>query len=167
MRNAIRCSMGIGLLSLVMSTMVGPVTSFAQGSAGGSVGNDEKSLSGSRDAPRAVESPARRSRSKPESAEPRRAARTGGGGSGGNFDGAWVVNSVGCGSITRGAVVVTSGRVIGEGVTGTISANGAVRTVGNYNGIVVNSSGRVSSRSGSGTFQQSNGCGGTWTASKQ
>jgi hypothetical protein len=64
-------------------------------------------------------------------------------------------------------VVVTSGRVIGEGVTGTISANGAVRTVGNYNGIVVNSSGRVSSRSGSGTFQQSNGCGGTWTASKQ
>jgi hypothetical protein len=167
MKSAIRCSIAIGLLSLVMSTMLAPITAFAQGSAGGSIGNDEKSLSGSRDAPRAVESPARRSRAKLESAEPRRAARTGGGGGGGNFDGAWVVNSVGCGSTTRGAVVVTSGRVIGEGVTGTISPNGAVRTVGNFNGIVVNSSGHVSSRSGSGTFQQSNGCGGTWTASKQ
>jgi len=167
MQNAFHRSIRIGLFSLLMAVAFGPVIAFAQGSAGGSIGNDEKSLSGSREAPRAVESPARRSRSKPESAEPRRAARTGGGGSGGNFDGAWVVNSVGCGSTTRGAVVVTSGRVIGEGVTGTISANGAVRTVGNYNGIVVNSSGRVSSRSGSGTFQQSNGCGGTWTASKQ
>ena len=78
----------------------------------------------------------------------------------------WVVNSVGCGS-TRGAVVVTSRRVIGEGVTGTISPGGAVRTTGNFNGIVVISSGHVSSRSGSGSFRQSNGCGGTWTASKQ
>jgi hypothetical protein len=168
MQNALQRSIRVGLFSLLMAVALGPVAAFAQGSAGGSIGNDEKSLSGSRDAPRSVESPTRRSRSKPEPAEPRRAARSsGGGGGGGNFDGAWVVNSVGCGSTTRGAVVVTSGRVIGEGVTGTISPNGAVRTTGNFNGIVVNSSGRVSSRSGSGTFQQSNGCGGTWTASKQ
>jgi len=144
---------------------IGISCAFAQGSAGGSIGNDEKSLSGSREAPRAVETPARRSRSEP--AEPRRAAPRSNGGGGGNFDGAWVVNSVGCGSTTRGAVVVTSGRVIGEGVTGTINPSGAVRTTGNFNGIVVISSGHVSSRNGSGTFQQSNGCGGTWAAAKQ
>ena len=97
---------------------IGISCAFAQGSAGGSIGNDEKSLSGTREAPRSVEAPARRSRSEPT--EPRRAAPRSSGGGGGNFDGAWVVNSVGCGSTTRGAVVVTSGRVIGEGVTGTI-----------------------------------------------
>jgi len=166
MRTTLQRSIKTALLCTPFIVAIGAGCAFAQGSAGGSIGNDEKSLSGSRDAPRSVETPARRSKPKPEADEPRRASRKSGGG-GGNFDGAWVVNSVGCGGTTRGAVVVTSGRVIGEGVTGSISPNGAVRTVGNYNGIVVNSSGHVSSRSGSGTFQQSNGCGGSWTATKQ
>lgn len=167
MQTAFRRSAFSALLCLLASVAAGSGLAFAQGSAGGSIGNDEKSLSGSRDAPRSVETPARRGRSSPEAEEPRRSARKSGGGSGGSFDGAWVVNSVGCGGTTRGAVIVTSGRVIGEGVSGTISPNGAVRTVGNYNGIVVISTGRVSSRSGSGTFRQSNGCGGSWTAAKQ
>jgi hypothetical protein len=166
MQTTLQRSIKSALLCTPFLVAIGMGCAFAQGSAGGSIGNDEKSLSGSRDAPRSVESPARRSKPRSEAAEPRRAARQSSGG-GGNFDGAWVVNSVGCGSTTRGAVVVTSGRVIGEGVTGTISSNGAVRTTGNYNGVVVNSSGRVSSRSGSGTFRQSNGCGGTWTSAKQ
>jgi hypothetical protein len=165
MQTTLQRSIKSALLCTSFIVVIGISCAFAQGSAGGSIGNDEKSLSGSREAPRSVETPARRSRSEP--AEPRRAAPRSSGGGGGNFDGAWVVNSVGCGSTTRGAVVVTSGRVIGEGVTGTISPSGAVRTTGNFNGIVVTSSGHVSSRSGSGSFQQSNGCGGTWTASKQ
>jgi deoxycytidylate deaminase len=41
--------------------------------------------------------------------------------------GAWIVNSVGCGGTSRGAVVVTSGRIIGEGVSGTVSGSGGVR----------------------------------------
>jgi hypothetical protein len=148
---------------------VGTGAAFAQGSAGGSIGNDEKSLSGSRESPRSVE-PARRSKPKPEADEPRRVSRKSGGGGGGgagNFDGAWVVNSVGCGGTSTGAVVVTSGRIIGEGVSGTVSPNGAARSVGNYNGIIVTSSGHVSGRSGSGTFRRSDGCSGTWTSSKQ
>src|SRR5260370_14672460 len=70
----------------------GPGAAWAQaGSAGGSIGNDEKSLSGSRSAE--PERPARRS--KPEAEEPRRSAsRRGGGGGAGSFDGAWIVNSV-------------------------------------------------------------------------
>ena len=175
MQNAVQRSVWIGLFSLLISVAFGTSASFAQsGSAGGSIGNDEKSLSGSRATPRAVatEKPARRSKPRAEPDEPRRASRksgggSGGGGGGGNFDGAWVVNSVGCGGTSTGAVVVTSGRIIGEGVSGTISPSGAARTVGNFNGVIVTSSGRVSGRNGSGTFRRSDGCGGTWTSTKQ
>ena len=162
---AVQRSLRIALFSLLMSAAFGVTAGLAQsGSAGGSIGNDEKSLSGSRATPRAIETekPARRSR--PEAESPRRASRSGGGG---NFDGAWMVTSVGCGGTTTGAVVVTSGRIIAQGVSGSVSGNGSARTVGNFNGVTVTSSGRLSGRSGSGTFRQSTGCGGTWTASKQ
>ena len=169
MQKIIRHRNRIASLALLLAVALGPGLALAQsGSAGGSIGNDEKSLSGSRDAPRSVESGKPSRRSKPEAEEPRRAARKSGGGCGvGNFDGAWVVNSVGCGGTSTGAVVVTSGRIIGEGVTGTVSPNGAARSVGNYNGITTISSGHVSGRTGSGTFKRSDGCGGTWTSSKQ
>jgi hypothetical protein len=169
MQDTIQNKIRNSLFAVLLSIAIAPHLALAQsGSAGGSIGNDEKSLSGSRDAPRSVESSRPSRRSKPEAEEPRRASRkSGGGGGGGNFDGAWVVNSVGCGGTSTGAVVVTSGRIIGEGVTGTVSPNGAARSVGNYNGITIISSGRVSGRSGSGTFKRSDGCGGTWTSSKQ
>ena len=148
------------------------MASAQSGSAGGSIGNDEKSLSGSRDAPRAVESAKPSRRSKPEAEEPRRAARKSGGGGGGvggsgNFDGVWVVTAVGCGSTSTSTVVVSSGKIIGEGVTGTISANGVSHAVGNYNGVIVTSNGRASGRSGYGTFTRSDGCSGTLTSTKQ
>jgi hypothetical protein len=60
-------------------------------------------VSGSRQAPRSVETEKPARRSKPESEKPRRAAReNSGGGGGGNFDGAWVAHSVGttCGAAT-------------------------------------------------------------------
>ncbi|MDP3074666.1 MAG: hypothetical protein Q8N40_03415, partial [Bradyrhizobium sp.] len=55
-----------------LALAIGSATALAQsGSAGGSIGNDEKSVSGSRQTPRAVEAekPVRRSKPKPE--EPR------------------------------------------------------------------------------------------------
>ncbi len=172
MQNAIRRRIKIALLCMSLIVAIGPGAAFAQsGSAGGSIGNDEKSLSGSRETPRSVESerPARRSR--PEAEEPRRASRKsgGGGGGGGSFDGAWVVVSVGttCSGGSTTAVVVTSGKIIGQGVNGTVSPSGAASSVGNYDGITVISSGHVSGRSGSGTFKRSDGCTGTWTSSKQ
>jgi hypothetical protein len=170
MPNAFQRSIRIGLLSLLISIAFGTSGSLAQsGSAGGSIGNDEKSLSGSRAKPRAVETeqPARRSKPRPEREEPRRASHRSGGGGGGNFDGAWMVTSVACGGSSTGAVVVTSGRIIAQGVSGTVSPSGGVRTVGNFNGVAVTSSGRLSGRSGSGSFKRSDGCNGTWTASKQ
>jgi hypothetical protein len=170
MQNAVQSSIRIGLFFLLMSVAFDPGLAFAQsGSSGGSIGNDEKSLSGSREAPRSVDTPALRSKPKPEAEEPRRASRKSGGdgAGGGNFDGAWVVNSVGCSGSSRTAVVVTSGRIIGEGLTGTISPNGVSHAVGNYGGITVISTGRASGRSGSGTFKRSDGCTGRWTSSKQ
>jgi hypothetical protein len=150
-----------------LALVIGPTAALAQsGSAGGSIGNDDKSLSGSRSA-----EPERSSRrSKPDAAEPRRSAprRSSGGGSG-NFDGAWMVVSTGitCSGTSTSAVVVTSGRIIGEGLSGTVSPSGAARSVGNYNGVTVVSTGRVSGRSGSGTFKRSDGCIGRWMSSKQ
>jgi hypothetical protein len=54
-----------------------------------------------------------------------------------------------------------------QGLSGTVSPSCAASSVGNYDGITVISSGRVSGRSGSGTFRRSDGCTGRWTSSKQ
>src|SRR6478672_2935393 len=86
-------------------------SAFAQsGSAGGSIGNDEKSLSGSRQdssSGRSAEPAPSERRSKPAADEQRSSSRRGGGGGGsGSFDGAWAVTSVGCGGTSSGATVV-------------------------------------------------------------
>ncbi|MCA1452299.1 hypothetical protein I6F35_03585 [Bradyrhizobium sp. BRP22] len=170
MQKVIQRALRTILVSVLVSAGAGPVLAQS-GSAGGSIGNDEKSLSGSREAPRAADSDRPARRSKPESEEPRRASRKSGGegGGGGNFDGAWVVVSVGttCSGGSTTAVVVSSGKIIGQGVSGRVSPSGAVNAFGNANGITVISTGRISARSGSGSFRQSDGCIGRWTASKQ
>ena len=150
------------LLHVSLALIIGP-SAFAQsGSTGGSIGNDDKSLSGSRSAE--PERPARRSR--PDAEEPRPSRR---GGGTGNFDGAWIVVSTGttCPGTSTTAVIVTSGKIIGEGLRGTISPSGASQSVGHYNGVTVVSSGHASGRSGSGTFRGSDGCSGRWTSTKQ
>jgi hypothetical protein len=165
MQNTISRLTHIALLCACLIAII-PGAALAQsGSAGGSIGNDEKSLSGSRQAPRSVEPDQPARRSKPAAEEPRRTTSRNSGG--GSFDGAWAVVSVGCGGTSTSAVVVSSGRIIGEGLTGTVSASGAARSVGNYNGITVISSGHVSGRNGSGTFRRSDGCAGSWSSSKQ
>src|ERR1700761_5934945 len=100
MRYAVRLL--LGLFAILSVDLLTSGLALAQsGSAGGSIGNDDKSISGSRSEPRAVEPEAAPTApaagpatGKPDRAELRRAAR---GGSGANFDGAWVVTSVGCG----------------------------------------------------------------------
>jgi hypothetical protein len=154
------------LLSSISLIVLLPQLAAAQGSSGGSIGNDDKSVSGSR-GDRSVEPSAAPRGSKPSSDEPRSSSRRSGGGGGGNFDGAWVVVSVGCGGSSTSAVMVTSGKIIGDGLSGRVSPSGAASSVGHYNGVTVISSGHVSGRSGSGTFRRSDGCSGTWASSKQ
>jgi hypothetical protein len=163
MRNAVRGS--IPLLALSIALVCGAVLAHAQsGSAGGSIGNEEKSLSGSR--ANEAAKPARRSQ--PEADEPRRASRKGGGG-GNSFDGAWIVSAVGvtCQGSSSNAVVVTSGKIIGQKARGTVSADGTVYGTSTDQGITIITTGRLSGRSGGGTFKQSDGCTGRWTAAKQ
>jgi hypothetical protein len=57
----------ISICAFTVLAAFGPGLALAQsGSASGSIGNDEKSLSGSREAPRAVESSKPARRAKPE-----------------------------------------------------------------------------------------------------
>jgi hypothetical protein len=170
MQNTSPFSIRIALLSATLGILCSPAPSWAQGSAGGSIGNDDKSVSGSRPA-RAVEPSRPAQRSRP--AESRRSGGGGhGGGShgGGNLDGAWSISSrgtSGCADTFRETVIVTSGRMVGNYGQASVSSNGSVRGSGNYSGIGVTSRGRLSGRSGSGTFTRSDGCTGTWNASKQ
>ncbi|MCW2217933.1 hypothetical protein JEY40_19805 [Bradyrhizobium japonicum] len=158
-------------LASLLNLALASSSAFAQsGSAGGSIGNDEKSLSGSRQdtsSGRSAEPAAPSRRSKPATEERSSPRRSGGGGGGGGFDGAWAVVSVGCGGSTSGAVVVSSGKIIGEGVRGTVSQSGSVSTFGQGQGVTFTSTGRLSGRSGSGTWRRSDGCGGTWSSAKQ
>ncbi|UPJ54223.1 hypothetical protein IVB30_22480 [Bradyrhizobium sp. 200] len=167
-----QCTIRISLCSLVISVATASAAVAQSGSAGGSIGNDEKSLSGSREAPRRVEPSKPARRAKPEAEEPRRASRRsggeGGGGGAGNYDGAWVVNAMGtpCGGSTE-RIVISGGRITGEWSSGQVSANGASMGHGSAGGVSWTSSGRMSARSGSGSFVRSDGCTGRWTASKQ
>ena len=164
-------SVRTGLLCLLLSVAISGAAIAQSGSAGGSIGNDEKSLSGSREKPRAVESSKPARRAKPESDEPRRASRKSGGeggGGGGSFDGSWVSVAVGtpCGSATE-RFVIAGGRISGELSSGSVSPNGSTRSGGSVQGLSWNSTGRFSGRTGSGSFVRSDGCTGRWTASKQ
>ena len=169
MQDAVRRSSLIAVPALLIALVCGSNVAFAQsGSAGGSIGNEEKSLSGSREAPRTNESEKPGRRSKPD-ADESRTSRKGGGGGGNSFDGAWVVQSRGvtCQGSSSNAVVVTSGKIIGQTARGTVSPDGRVYGTSTGNGITVITTGRLSGRSGGGTFRQSDGCTGRWTAAKQ
>ena len=174
MQNRFRRLVRMALLPLLISAGFPAAIAQAQsGSAGGSIGNDEKSLSGTRERPREVEpskesaKPARRAKS--ESDAPRRVSRPSGGGSGGgNFDGTWVAVGTGspCGSSTE-RFVISGGTLSGELSSGSVSPNGATRTSGSVQGLSWTSTGRFAGRSGAGSFVRSDGCTGRWTASKQ
>ncbi|QIO98714.1 hypothetical protein [Bradyrhizobium symbiodeficiens] len=167
MKNQIRRSLGGALLSAGLAIAAVPDMAHAQsGSAGGSIGNDEKSLSGSRQTPRAAEPTKPARRSTPAEEPPGRAPQRSGGG--GSYDGAWVLTSVGqtCPGSTD-TVVVTSGTMVGQYGTGRVSPNGGVSGTGAAGSLSWTMSGRFSGRSGSGTFRRSDGCVGSWTGSKQ
>jgi hypothetical protein len=154
----------------VVVIVMNPGLVLAQsGSAGGIIGNDEKSLSGSRpelspDEPgKADNGPAKSEQDSPSA--PSRSATS----SVSSFDGAWAVVGVGttCFGSSSSVAVVTSGRLIGQSSRGTVSADGAVHAVGHVNGITIVSTGRFSGRHGAGLFRRSDGCAGRWSASKE
>jgi hypothetical protein len=166
MKPAAQFSIRVALFSLLASAVPAAAPVMAQSSGGGSISNDDKSLSGSREVPRAVESSKPARRAKPQPDEPRRASRPSGGG--GNFDGSWVAVASGtpCGSSTE-RFTISGGSLSGELSSGSVSPNGSTRSGGSVQGLSWNSTGRFSGNSGSGTFVRSDGCTGRWSASRR
>ncbi|MFN3347811.1 hypothetical protein [Pseudorhodoplanes sp.] len=126
-----------------------PLPAQAQGSMGGSIGVQEKSVSGDRDPPRAAP-PSSAAPEPKRAAPPRRPA---------NYDGVWQVTNIGCGGVP-GTAIVSGGRISGGGVTGSVSSTGKVRTAT----AVSVGWGQISGNRASGGFRTQDGCTGRWTA---
>jgi hypothetical protein len=166
----LRTVLKAAMLGIALMVALGSAPILAQGSAGGSIGNDDKSVSGSRQE-RSVdrERPSRPSR---QTEQPRRSASRGGGG-GGNFDGTWSYVGVGtnCQGSGSGTIVVSGGRVRdpnNASSSGQVSPNGAYRASGvGADGVTLTATGRLSGNAGSGTYMRTDGCAGRWTAARQ
>jgi hypothetical protein len=156
------------VLLYLLIAAVGSSNAWSQGAAGGSLGNDNKSLSGSSSEPRAAK-PARRERSEPRAAPARRGSSGESGGSVTRFDGTWLMVFVGRSAICAGKTVSSTMTISGgnAGKGGSLSPSGVLQGSTTTDGVSAIMSGRLSGRSGSGTMQMSNGCTLRWTASKQ
>ena len=154
--------------AVVMALHLHVMPAPAQGSTGGSIGKQDKSLSGgqdsdSRSTSRERERPARSERPSRSERAPR-----GSGGGAGNFDGTWNSASFGrtCPDRATDVVTISGGRMSGTGFSGRVSGTGAVSGLWAGNGISATVSGHMSGNRGSGTFRRSDGCVGTWTLSR-
>lgn len=152
----VRLSACVAAAALALAIHAAPA--LAQGSTGGSIGKQDKSISGGQD-DGARSAP--RERSAPK--------RSGGGGGGGNFDGTWASASAGqtCSDRTTDVVTISGGRMTGTGFVGRVSGSGSVSGTWAGSGISASVSGRMSGNRGSGTFRRSDGCVGTWTLTRQ
>jgi hypothetical protein len=154
------------ILPCLLIIALGGSDAWSQGATGGSLGNDNKTLSGSSSEPPAAK-PARRERSEQRAAPARRGA--GEGGSAARFDGMWQITFTGqsavCAGKTASSTLTISGGSVGGG--GSISPSGVLQGVGSSGSVSAVMTGRLSGRSGGGSMQMSNGCTGRWTASKQ
>ena len=168
MKNVTRHWIMAALFCAGLAAVASPRVALAQaGSAGGSIGNDEKSLSGSRSEPSSDrEAPRPRSR---KAEEPRRSPRgSGGGGGGSNFDGTWAYTGIGtnCQGSGSGSFVISGGLISSKnGGTGRVSPDGAYHSasVGD-DGVALTATGRMSGNTGSGSYRRADGCIGRWTA---
>jgi hypothetical protein len=163
MHNVIRYGILAAALCAALVTSPGLVLAES-GSAGGSIGNDEKTLSGSRSEPSSNRDEPRRQSRKAE--EPRRSPH-GSGGSGSNFDGTWSYTGVAtnCQGSASGTLVIAGGLISNKSGTGEVSPNGAYHSasVGD-DGVAMTATGRMAGNTGSGSFRRADGCVGRWSA---
>jgi hypothetical protein len=154
------------ILPCLLIIALGGSDAWSQGATGGSLGNDNKTLSGSSSEPSAAK-PARPPRSEQRAAPARRGASEGG--SAARFDGMWQITFTGqsavCAGKTASSTLTISGGSVGGG--GSISPSGVLQGVGSSGSVSAVMTGRLSGRGGGGSMQMSNGCTGRWTASKQ
>ncbi len=84
-----------------------------------------------------------------------------------NFDGAWTFTSAGCPYTGSLRAMVTGGKILIRGGSGQVDPDGTLHSVGAGNGMTLTAVGQLSGNTGSGTFNRSDGCVGSWIAIKQ
>ena len=83
------------------------------------------------------------------------------------FDGRWIFTGAGCKGAGSVSAVIKGGKVLVRGGGGNVTPDGIIHTVGAGNGLTLTAEGRLSGDAGSGTYDRSDGCSGTWVAVKQ
>jgi hypothetical protein len=83
------------------------------------------------------------------------------------FDGRWVFTSAGCKNTGSLPATIKQGRIIVRGGSGQVDPDGTLHSVGAGGGMTLTAEGHLDLESGSGTFDRSDGCSGTWIAIKR
>jgi hypothetical protein len=83
------------------------------------------------------------------------------------FDGRWIFTSAGCTNTGSLAAIIKGGRIIVRGGGGQVSPDGTLHSVGAGGGMTLTAEGHLYGDAGSGTFDRSDGCSGSWIAIKR
>jgi hypothetical protein len=84
-----------------------------------------------------------------------------------DFDGRWIFTSAGCPHTGSLPATIRKGQITVAGGGGFVSPDGTLHSVGAGGGMTLTAVGQLSGNSGSGTFNRSDGCVGTWIAVKR
>ena len=85
----------------------------------------------------------------------------------GDFDGLWTFTSAGCPYTGSLPAKIIGGKIIIKGGSGQVDPDGTLHSVGAGNGMTLTAVGQMSASTGSGTFNRSDGCVGSWIAIKR
>jgi len=84
-----------------------------------------------------------------------------------NFDGIWIFTSAGCPYTGTLPAMIVGGKIYIRGGSGQVDPDGTLHSVGAGNGMTLTAVGQMSASTGSGTFNRSDGCVGSWIAIKR
>jgi len=84
-----------------------------------------------------------------------------------NFDGIWIFTSAGCPYTGTLPATIVGGKIYIRGGSGQIDPDGTLHSVGAGNGMTLTAVGQMTASTGSGTFNRSDGCVGSWIAIKR
>jgi hypothetical protein len=149
MRNRCRAQSVLLALAIVLGTRPALAQS---GSTGGSIGDDDKSISGTRE----------RSSSPPDVSRP--SSKPSGSDGSNPFDGRWAFTTTGCTGAGTIMAIIRGGHFVTPISHGDVSPNGEFHAVGGGIGLTFTATGHMGEASGGGTFRRSDGCNGRWSA---
>jgi hypothetical protein len=80
------------------------------------------------------------------------------------FDGKWIFTGAGCPNSGSVPAVIRNGKIVVRGGAGFVEPDGALHSVGAGGGMTLTAVGSLTGNTGSGTFNRSDGCVGSWIA---